>query len=45
LVNLTAWVSGAFGLLFRKTQTGRVQTYVVLALFSVMIFYFIFRLG
>jgi NADH-quinone oxidoreductase subunit L len=45
LVNLTARISGAFGLLFRKTQTGRVQTYVALALFSVMILYFVFRLG
>ncbi len=45
LVNLTARVTGALGLLFRKTQTGRVQTYVLLALFGVMVFYFIFRLN
>ena len=44
LVNLTARVSGALGLVFRKSQTGRVQTYVALALFSVMVFYFVFRL-
>ncbi len=45
LVNFSARFSGAVGLVFRKTQTGRIQTYVVLALFSVMVFYFIFRLG
>jgi NADH-quinone oxidoreductase subunit L len=45
LVNLSARITGAIGLMFRKTQTGRVQTYVVLVLFSVMVFYFIFRLG
>jgi NADH-quinone oxidoreductase subunit L len=44
-VNSSARFTGALGLLFRKTQTGRVQTYVVLALFGVMVFYFIFRLG
>jgi NADH-quinone oxidoreductase subunit L len=43
LVNLTANTSGAFGLVFRKFQTGKVQTYVVFAVFSVVIFYFIFR--
>ncbi len=45
LVNFSARFSGALGLVVRKTQTGRVQTYVVLALFSVMVFYFLFRLG
>ncbi len=43
LVNFSARFSGALGLVLRKTQTGRVQTYVVLAVFSVMVFYFIFR--
>ncbi len=44
LVNFSARFSGALGLLFRKTQTGRIQTYVVLAVFGVMVFYFIFLL-
>jgi NADH-quinone oxidoreductase subunit L len=43
-VNATAYVSGFFGLAFRKFQTGKVQTYVVFAVLSVMIFYFVFRL-
>jgi len=45
VVNLSASFSGALGLVFRKTQTGKVQTYVALALFSVMVLYFVFRLG
>ena len=45
LVNFSARFSGAVGLVVRKTQTGRVQTYVALAVFGVMVFYFIFRLG
>lgn len=44
LVNLTAYVSGAGGLILRKFQTGKVQTYIVFAVMGVMIFYFIFRL-
>jgi NADH-quinone oxidoreductase subunit L len=43
-VNATAYVSGFFGLVLRKFQTGKVQTYIVFAVFSVLIFYFIFRL-
>ncbi|MEK9137176.1 MAG: NADH-quinone oxidoreductase subunit L, partial [Bacteroidota bacterium] len=44
LVNLTAYLSGFSGLVLRKFQTGRVQTYIVFAVFGVMIFYFAFRL-
>ncbi|HCV44329.1 MAG TPA: NADH-quinone oxidoreductase subunit L, partial [Bacteroidetes bacterium] len=44
LVNLTAYLSGFSGLVLRKFQTGKVQTYIVFAVFSVMIFYFAFRL-
>jgi len=44
LVNATAYITGFFGLLFRKFQTGKVQTYIVFAVLSVVIFYFVFRL-
>ena len=44
LVNATAYVSGATGLLLRKVQTGKVQTYVIFAVLGVMVFYFVFRL-
>jgi NADH-quinone oxidoreductase subunit L len=43
IVNLMAYLSGFLGLLFRKIQTGKVQTYVLLAVFSVLILYFVFR--
>ncbi len=42
-VNLTAYLSGFFGLLFRRIQTGKVQTYIVLVIFSIVILLFIFR--
>jgi NADH-quinone oxidoreductase subunit L len=44
LVNLTAYLSGFSGLVLRKSQTGKVQTYIVFAVFGVMMFYFAFRL-
>jgi NADH-quinone oxidoreductase subunit L len=43
-VNLTAYLSGFLGLVLRKLQTGKVQTYIVFAVFGVMVFYFVFRL-
>lgn len=43
LVNLTAYLSGFFGLIFRRIQTGKVQTYIVLVIFSIVILLFIFR--
>lgn len=43
LVNLVAYLSGFGGLILRKFQTGKIQTYVVLAVVSVMVFYFVFR--
>jgi NADH-quinone oxidoreductase subunit L len=43
LVNAVAYVSGFGGLMLRKLQTGKVQTYVVLAVFSVMVLYFVYR--
>ncbi len=43
LVNLTAYLSGFIGLIFRRVQTGKVQTYIVLVLFSIIILLFLFR--
>ncbi|MBI5474582.1 MAG: hypothetical protein HY961_19770 [Ignavibacteriae bacterium] len=43
-VNAVAYLSGLGGLVLRKTQTGKIQTYVVLAVFGVMVFYFVMRL-
>lgn len=43
-VNGAAYVSGFAGLILRKFQTGKVQTYVLFAVFSVLVFYFVFRL-
>ena len=42
LVNLTATLSGVFGLLVRKIQTGKVQTYIVMVVFSLIVLLFIF---
>ena len=44
IVNLTGYLSGVGGLALRKFQTGRVQSYVIFAVLSVMVFYFVFRL-
>ena len=38
MVNLIASLGGFLGLLMRKLQTGKVQTYLVFALFGVMVF-------
>lgn len=43
LVNLTAYASGFIGLIFRRFQTGKVQTYVVLVVFSIVILLFLFK--
>jgi len=43
-VNMTAYLSGFAGLVLRKVQTGKIQTYIIFAVFSVMIFYFAFRI-
>lgn len=42
-VNSTAFFSGFIGTIFRKFQTGKVQTYVVLVIFSIIIFLFLFK--
>lgn len=43
LVNLTAYISGFIGLLFRRFQTGKVQTYIVLVVFSIVILLLVFK--
>ena len=40
-VNATAFVSGFIGLNFKRLQTGKVQTYLVLVIFSVIVLFFI----
>ncbi len=40
-VNATAFISGFIGLSFQKLQTGKVQTYIVLVIFSILILFFI----
>jgi NADH-quinone oxidoreductase subunit L len=42
-VNAIAYLSGFGGLVLRKVQTGKVQTYVVLAVVGVMVLYFVMR--
>lgn len=42
LVNVTAYLTGFIGLIARKFQTGKVQSYVVMALIGVLVF-FVFR--
>ena len=42
LVNLMAYISGFIGLIFRRVQTGKVQTYIVLVIFSIIILLFLF---
>lgn len=37
LVNFTAFISGLFGIILRKAQTGKVQTYIVFVVFSIII--------
>jgi NADH-quinone oxidoreductase subunit L len=44
LVNLVASVVMFFGLIFRKIQTGKIQTYLAYVLFGIIVFYFIFRI-
>jgi hypothetical protein len=43
LVNATAYVAGFFGLVTRRVQTGKVQTYLVFVILGVMIFFLWFR--
>ena len=43
MVNGAGYVTGFFGLVFKKTQTGKVQTYLVFAVLGVVILFFVFR--
>ena len=43
LVNFFAYLSGFIGLIFRRFQTGRVQTYLVFVLISLVILLFVFK--
>jgi NADH-quinone oxidoreductase subunit L len=43
LVNLTAYFSGFIGLVFRRFQTGKVQTYIIMVIFSLVILLFLFK--
>jgi len=43
LVNLTAYFSGFIGLVLRRFQTGKVQTYIIMVIFSIVILLFLFR--
>ena len=43
LVNFTAFISGFIGLSFKKLQTGKVQTYVVFVVFSIIILLLLFK--
>lgn len=43
VVNFLAYLAGFFGLMFRKIQTGRVQTYIAFVLLGVMLLFFIYR--
>jgi NADH-quinone oxidoreductase subunit L len=43
MVNLVAYLGGFLGLVARRLQTGKVQTYLAFALFGVMVFFLWFR--
>lgn len=42
LVNASAYVVGFFGIVFRKTQTGRIQTYIAFAVFGIIVLFYVF---
>ncbi|HSQ76543.1 MAG TPA: NADH-quinone oxidoreductase subunit L [Bacteroidota bacterium] len=44
LVNLIAYLSGFAGLILRKFQTGKVQTYIFFAVGGMLVLYFVFRM-
>lgn len=43
MVNGVAYLSGFFGLVLRKFQTGKVQTYIVFVVFGALVLFFLFR--
>lgn len=42
LVNGSAYAVGFFGIAFRKTQTGRIQTYIAFAVFGIVVLFYVF---
>jgi NADH-quinone oxidoreductase subunit L len=42
LVNLSAFIVGFFGLVFRKAQTGRIQTYLAFVVVGIVVLLYIF---
>ncbi len=42
-VNFVAYFSGFIGLIFRRFQTGKVQTYIIFVVFSLIILLFLFK--
>lgn len=42
-VNMMAYISGFIGIFFKKFQTGRVQTYLMYVVFSLVILLFLFK--
>ena len=42
IVNLIAYIAGFFGMLFRKVQTGRVQTYIIFVIIGLMTLIYVF---
>ena len=43
MVNLVAYLAGFFGLITRRIQTGKVQTYIAFVLLGVTIFFLWFK--
>ena len=43
VVNFTAYFSGFIGLILRRFQTGKVQTYIIFVVFSLIILLFLFK--
>jgi NADH-quinone oxidoreductase subunit L len=43
LVNFMAYLSAFIGLIFRRFQTGKVQTYIIMGIFSIVILLFLFN--
>ena len=43
LVNFMATLSAFIGLIFRRFQTGKVQTYIIMVIFSIVILLYIFK--
>ena len=43
IVNFTAYFSGFIGLIFGRFQTGKVQTYIIMVIFSLVVLIFLFK--